>query len=54
MKVTVAHDQLCDLMRRLHAARIAWVLCELTGPGWIVSFELRGAVVDLGPFKSVA
>jgi hypothetical protein len=52
--VTVTHEQIGELMRRLHAARIAWVLCELTGPGWIVSFELRGAVVDLGTFKSIA
>lgn len=35
----VAHDEMADVMRRLHAAGVALVLCEATGPGWIVSYR---------------
>lgn len=33
----VAHDEMADVMRRLHAAGVALVLCEATGPGWILT-----------------
>ena len=35
----VAHDEIADVLRRLHDAGVALVLCELTGPGWIVSYR---------------
>ena len=38
-RVLVAHDAIGDLMRRLHDQGIALVLCEATGPGWIVSYR---------------
>lgn len=38
-RVLVAHDAIADYMRRLHDAGVALVLCEATGPGWIVSYR---------------
>ena len=38
-RVLVAHDAIGEYMRRLHAQGIALVLCEATGPGWIVSYR---------------
>ena len=38
-RVLVAHEALGEYMRRLHAQGIALVLCEATGPGWIVSYR---------------
>ena len=51
MKLTVSHAELARLMRQLHAAGVAWVLCELTGPGWIVSFKLPENVPDLSAYR---
>lgn len=38
-RVLVAHDAIGEYMRRLHDQGVALVLCELTGPGWIVSYR---------------
>ena len=38
-RVLVAHDAIGEYMRRLHDQGIALVLCEATGPGWIVSYR---------------
>jgi len=38
-RVLVAHDAIADYMRRLHDQGVALVLCEATGPGWIVSYR---------------
>ena len=38
-RVLVAHDAIGEYMRRLHDQGIALVLCEFTGPGWIVSYR---------------
>jgi len=38
-RVLVAHDAIGEYLRRLHDQGIALVLCELTGPGWIVSYR---------------
>ena len=38
-RVLVAHDAIGEYMRQLHDAGIALVLCEATGPGWIVSYR---------------
>lgn len=38
-RVLVAHDAIGEYMRRLHDQGIALVLCELTGPGWVVSYR---------------
>ena len=36
----VAHDEMADVMRRLHDAGVALVLCELTGPGWVLIYRM--------------
>lgn len=51
MILSVTHAELGSLMQQLHTAGVHWVLCELTGLGWVVSFELRGAVVDLSGYR---
>lgn len=35
----VPHDEIADVMRRLHDAGVALVLCEMTGPGWVLSYR---------------
>lgn len=35
----VAHDAIGEYLRRLHEQGVALVLCEATGPGWIVSYR---------------
>ena len=37
-RVLVGHDALAEYMRRLHDDGVALVLCEATGPGWVVSY----------------
>ena len=39
LRVLVAHDAIGEYLRRLHEQGIALVLCEATGPGWIVSYR---------------
>ena len=38
-RVLVAHDAIGEYMRRLHDQGVALVLCEATGPGWVVSYR---------------
>ena len=38
-RVLVAHDAIGEYMRRLHDAGVELVMCELTGPGWVVSYR---------------
>lgn len=38
-RVLVAHDAIGEYLRRLHDQGIALVLCEATGPGWVVSYR---------------
>jgi predicted peroxiredoxin len=51
VKISVTHSQIADLMRELHRAGIAFVVCELTGPGWIVEF--RGQI-DVSKYRVIA
>ena len=36
---SLAHEAIGDYLRRLHEQGVALVLCEATGPGWIVSYR---------------
>lgn len=45
----VPHDEMADVMRRLHDAGVALVLCELTGPGWVVSYRPIGELSQRMP-----
>lgn len=47
MKLSVTHDQVDALLRRLHAAGVGAVLLQLTGPGWIVEVPDGTPGVDL-------
>ena len=38
-RVLVGHEAIAEYMRRLHDQGVALVLCEATGPGWVVSYR---------------
>lgn len=51
-RVLVGHDAIDEYMRRLHDAGVELVMCEATGPGWIVSYRApdeRGPHAPKGP-----
>lgn len=43
VQVSVSHDEVAQLLRRLHAAEVDLVLCTRTGPGWIVAYRIGDA-----------